>query len=147
MLACSNLLLTCGIDRAYIHSFIHSFQISDQSDVVNQIWQTHVPHRSNSLSQMTFMHQSIKSSLSQIWKHGVRLSMKHGVIKRRHELYFEKKYCFLFLRLVISAITKRARSSRFWGCCYGNSGEIGQKHKYSGIKIITTTFHHHQTTM
>jgi len=56
---------------------------------------------------------------------GVRLSMKHGVTKRRYELYFEKKCGFLFLRLAISVITGCARSSEFWVCCYGNSGAIG----------------------
>jgi len=56
---------------------------------------------------------------------GFRLSMKHGVIKRKYELYFEKKCGFLLIRLVISAITRHGRSSGFWRCCYGNSGAIG----------------------
>ena len=56
---------------------------------------------------------------------GVRLSMKHGVIKRRYELYFGIKCGFLFIRLVICAIIRHARSSGFWVFCYGNSGAIG----------------------
>ena len=53
----------------------------------------------------------------------VRLSMKQKKIWT--ELYFGKKCGFLSIRLVISAITKCARSSGFWWCCYGNSEAIG----------------------
>src|SRR6218665_114355 len=44
---------------------------------------------------------------------------------------YQKKICFgmkcgfLLIRLVISAITRRARSSGFWVFCYGHSEAIG----------------------
>src|SRR6218665_2742034 len=73
------------------------------------------------ITQMTIMHQKLTVSDTKAF-FGVHLSMKHDVIKRRYELYFGKNCGFLLIRLVISVITRRARSSGFWCCSYRNSG-------------------------
>src|SRR6218665_765767 len=70
---------------------------SDATDVVNQIGQTLVSQRSKSLLDSKAFFE-------------VRLSIEHGVFKRRYELYFGKNCGFLLIRLFISAITRRARS-------------------------------------
>src|SRR6218665_3307022 len=68
---------------------------------------------------------------------GVRLSMKHGVIKRRYELYFGMKCGFLLIRLVISA----CQELRVLGFLLWELGGDRVKEQFRESDLITF-FHH-----